>query len=749
MNGVLKWMSDVLKLLDGVKQRALQDNVLSLTELVAIVSTPIKSLVDTAHEVTLAKARRKFNFSTVFKINSVGYCKKFSFSGENFAQHSLLESKTIIERVLSAQKFGVTDVSLVVNDSQCSSHDVTEIATVVKELRKHCSKEVSVCAGIITEKDLRKLAQAGVSRYHCQLPKAERSHNYDGLMTTVQAAQRVGMAIGSYCIFDVRETCQDRIEQALTCRRFSACSITIDISDSVNFHVSENHGPLLIEEIIRTIALFRLTNPTADLYLIGLRGPLSEEITHQILLAGVNGVIMGDDCDRRNNVISFDQEQIKRCGYQLGDELGLHFDREHIWHPYASTLHAPRVEKVVGGQGVYIQLADGRELIDGTSSWWCAAHGYRHPALVQAVQRQAETLSHVMFAGLTHNPAIELAKKLLRIVPKGLEKIFYADSGSVAIEAAMKMAVQYQIARGEPQKINFVTIKGGYHGDTWNAMSVCDPIAGMHSLFGASLPVRYFIASPSSDFGTPWHPEDLEPLQKILQEQKDIGALILEPIFQGASAMRFYHPAFLREASKLCRQHGVLLIADEIATGFGRTGKTFACDWAEVCPDIMTVGKGLTGGMMTLSAVLCTNAVADTISGAQPSAFMHGPTFMANPLACAAACASLTLFEQTDYLAEVKRIERGLMEGLMPLKAIDGVKDVRVLGAIGVVELQRSVESEWIQERFVREGVWVRPIGPLCYLMPPFIITDKELQHLTLAVQHVLKQQIRRQKEGN
>ncbi len=427
----------------------------------------------------------------------------------------------------------------------------------------------------------------------------------------------------------------------------------------------------------------------------------------------------------------------------------LQFDCEHIWHPYAGTVQTPRIEKVAGAHGVYLELEDGTSLIDGTSAWWCAAYGYRHPQLVRAVQEQAQKLAHVMFGGLTHEKAIELARKLLKLVPKGLNKIFYADSGSVAVEAAMKMAVQYQMACGRKERVNFVTIRGGYHGDTWNAMSVCDPIAGMHSVFGSSLPVRYFANPPTSTFEGQWNPTDLNDLERILDQNKDIAALILEPIFQGASAMRFYHPQYLKEASQLCKKHAVLLIVDEIATGFGRTGKTFACEWADVSPDIMAIGKALTGGMMTLSAVLCRNEIAQTISSVYPYAFMHGPTFMANALACAAACASLDIYEKQDWLNSVYRIQDGLRRGLAPLKGKEGIQDVRVLGAIGVVELSESVESQWIQAAFVRQGVWVRPIGKLCYLMPPFIITDDELAKLTSAVRKVLAMQIERQRKEN
>lgn len=422
----------------------------------------------------------------------------------------------------------------------------------------------------------------------------------------------------------------------------------------------------------------------------------------------------------------------------MNTEEILAYDREHVWHPYASMRNPIKVWQVESARGVMLSLAGGEEVIDGMSSWWAVAHGYNNEHINEALKRQIAKMSHVMFGGLTHEGAVLLAKRLIEISPRRMQKIFFSDSGSVSVEVAMKMALQYWHSKGVKNKTKFATARGGYHGDTWNAMSVCDPVGGMHSIFSGRLPINFFAPKPNPAFGEAWNEDSIGGMREILRDNRnEIAAVIIEPIVQGAGGMRFYHPQYLKELRALCDELGILLILDEIATGFYRSGRLFACEYAGVEPDIMCVGKALTGGYMSFAATLASDDVADTISNGGVGLFMHGPTFMANPLACAAANASLDLVLQPQTPLNVLRIEKKLKDGLAAARDIKGVADARALGAIGVLEMEKPIDMAKAQELLIERGVWLRPFGRLLYTMPPYISTDSQLERITSAMVEV------------
>jgi len=412
------------------------------------------------------------------------------------------------------------------------------------------------------------------------------------------------------------------------------------------------------------------------------------------------------------------------------DEI-ISIDQSHCWHPYASLINPPPLFAVESAEAVRIRLTDGRELIDGMASWWCVIHGYNHPRINQALADQVGKMSHVMFGGLTHEPAARLAKHLVDLVPQGLNKVFLADSGSVSVEVAIKMALQYWHSQGQPQKHRLLSVRNGYHGDTFGAMSVCDPVNGMHHLFQSVMPQHLFAPAPPLGYDRPLEAADTAELRQLFQQHHhEAAAMIIEPIVQGAGGMRIYSPEYLQVVRQLCDEFNVLLIVDEIATGFGRTGQMFGCDHAGISPDIMTIGKALSAGYVTLAATLCTDEVAEGICQGEAGVFMHGPTFMGNPLACAVANASLELLLEQDWQTNIRRVESTLKREWNDAKSLPGVKDVRILGAIGVIEMEQPVVMSDIQPRFVDEGIWLRPFGNLIYTMPPFIISEADLTTL-------------------
>ncbi|MEF9986655.1 MAG: adenosylmethionine--8-amino-7-oxononanoate transaminase [Bacteroidales bacterium] len=780
--------------MDIIYNKALNGEALLKNEIIELVkqynnSDKLPQLYELAHKITDKFMGNSFDSCSIINAKSGNcpedckWCAQSAHSNTKIDVYPLISKDEAIKHAKYNSNQGIKRFSLVTSGKRVSKREIEQICTIVKSLPKEVIPCVSL--GLVDAEDLQKLYNAGVTRYHCNIESSPKyfktlctTHTTEDKMATLNAARKVGMTLCSGGIIGMGETLEDRIDMALYLRDNNILSIPINVLHPIKGTKLENSKPLSTEEYLLTVSLFRIINPNAFLRFSGGRALLSKEVQKKALYVGINSAIMGDMLTTLGSGAQEDIKMFTEAGYNFAGNSCNNIE-EHIWHPYSSVTNPSPIFFVESASGVKIKLKDNNiPLIDGMSSWWAAIHGYNHKNLNKAAIDQLGQMSHIMFGGLTHKPAQELTKLLMQIIPtnnngEDLTKIFYADSGSVSVEVALKMAVQYWASKGNSLKTKFATIRNGYHGDTWNAMSVCDPVTGMHSLFGPALPINFFAAAPKTKFrykglnyyGSPIDNiteqnfvqteqiqlnEDISSVEKIFQEHcKEIAAFILEPVVQGTGGMRFYSPQYLVKLKELCTKYEILLIFDEIATGFGRTGKMFALehtaqytnDGKYIIPDIMTIGKGLTGGYMTLAAAICTANVANVICNNAPGIFMHGPTFMANPLACAVACASIsTLLSNYNNLAKIKHIEEKLNTLLAPARNLKSVADVRALGAIGVVEMKEPVEMNKFQPLFVKHGIWLRPFGKLVYTMPPYIMEDNDLEKLCSEIINVIKE---------
>lgn len=786
-----------------------------------IASMPRKELYELAHRTTRKYLGNRFDSCSIINAKSGNcsenckWCSQSVFSRCNIEKYPLVSVDRAVKEGLYNSSFGIKRFSLVTSGKRVSKKEIDEICKIVKALKETGKIIPCVSLGLIDEEDMFKLAEAGATRYHCNMESSPSyfgelctTHTQEEKIKTLKAAEKAGLSLCSGGIIGMGETMVDRIELALLLRDLNVKSIPINFLNPIKGTPLQDAKLLTEDEILTTIAIFRLINPTAFLRFAGGRALISKEIQEKALYIGINSAIMGDMLTTLGNSARNDIAMFKAAGYKweadskeagskspdssttTGNSINIVAENAtqkeqkpmnnaelHIWHPYASSLSTQPLYFVESAKGAIIAINQNgkkRRLIDGMSSWWAVAHGYNNKNINNAITSQLKEMSHVMFGGFTHAPAQKLAQLILEKLPKNssqnLSEIFFADSGSVSVEVAMKMAIQYQASRGLTQKSKFATARSGYHGDTWNAMSVCDPVTGMHSLFGPALPVNYFLPAPPQQAELSLTVKASGNMDKAIKEQTQqedkwlkeaeklfakehgkIAAFIIEPVVQGAGGMRFYSPELLVKLHTLCRKWDILLIFDEIATGFGRTGELFATyatakytkNNEPVLPDIMCIGKALTGGYMTLSATICSAEIAHSISLNNPYAFMHGPTFMANPLACAASYAAINELEKDFH--RVKEIEAILKEelgkaadtiaensknGKTQKNSRNSIKDIRVKGAIGVLEMESPVNLSEIQPLLVEEGIWLRPFGRLVYIMPPFVITDNQLRTL-------------------